>query len=82
VTTIPTTSETMIVRVRSSVPLFGSDNPTALNSANSPFARKIPTTRPTIEASTPTMNDSARTERSTCRREAPSVRSVANSRVR
>ena len=72
----------MIVRDFSTVPLLGSDSPTALNSANSPLASEMPTTSPTIEASTPMISDSASTERSTWRREAPSVRSVANSRVR
>ena len=41
-----------------------------------------PITSPTTEATRPITRPSRRTERMTCLREAPSVRSVANSRVR
>ncbi len=82
VTTIPTVSATTIVRVSSVNPLFGRVNPTASNSRKRPFARARPTTRPTSEASTPVTSASTSTDPSTCRRDAPSVRSVANSRVR
>ena len=51
-------------------------------SAVSPRARPMPAAIPISEASTPIASDSTITERSTCRRLAPSVRSVASSRVR
>jgi hypothetical protein len=57
-------------------------SPSAPKSELSPFASPKPETRPIAEASSPITNDSSTTERSTCRREAPSVRSVASSRVR
>ena len=51
-------------------------------SAVSPRARPIPAAIPMAEASTPIASDSTTTERSTWRLLAPSVRSVASSRVR
>ena len=47
-----------------------------------PFAIPRPSTSPITEATRPITRPSSRTERMTCLREAPSVRSVANSRVR
>ena len=82
VTTIPTISETTTVRDAKTRPLFGSVKPTALKSPTSPFARARPRKRPAVAASVPTTTDSRRIDQSTCRREAPSVRMVANSRVR
>ena len=82
VTTIPSASETITVRVSSRRPLFGSVNPTASNSEKRPFARPRPRKRPTIEASTPITSASSTTDIRTWRRDAPSVRSVASSRVR
>ena len=79
---MPTSSETTIVRVSSRSPWFGSVKPTASKSLKRPFASARPETRPTIDASVPTTSASITIERSTCRREAPSVRIVANSRVR
>ncbi len=72
----------MIVRVLKMRPLFGSVNPTASKSLNSPFASARPRKSPTIDASVPITSDSTITEKRTWRRDAPSVRSVANSRVR
>ena len=72
----------MIVRVSSVRPLFGSVNPTASNSEKRPLASARPANRPTIDASVPITSASSMTERSTCDRDAPSVRSVANSRIR
>ena len=72
----------MIVRGLTTVPVLGSVTPAALNSANSPWARARPTSSPMTEAIAPITSDSTRIERRTCLREAPSVRSVANSRVR
>ena len=60
----------------------GSSTPSAANRATMPFASPIPANSPITEASTPMTRPSATTERMTCLREAPSVRSVANSRVR
>ena len=64
------------------MPLFGSVKPTASKSAKRPFASPSPRKSPTTDARTPITSASSMTERSTCRRDAPSVRSVANSRVR
>ncbi len=79
---VPTSSETTIVRVAKTVSETGSPRPSARKRASSPFASARPRNRPTTEAMKPMTNASSRTDRSTCRREAPSVRSVANSRVR
>ncbi len=54
----------------------------ALKSDVIPFAIPSPRARPTTEATKPSTRPSTRTERITCLREAPSVRSVANSLVR
>ena len=54
----------------------------ALNSASIPFAIPKPRKSPIVEARRPITRPSSRTERSTCLRDAPRVRSVANSRVR
>ena len=81
-TTIPAASAiTTAVGVRTR-PLFGSVKPTASNSANSPFASPKPARSPTSDASTPTTRASIRIVIRICRREAPTVRRVANSRVR
>ena len=62
--------------------MFGSVNPTASKSEKRPFASARPAKSPTIDASVPMTSASSMTERSTCDRDAPSVRSVANSRMR
>ena len=82
VTIVPTRSETTIVRVAKTVSAAGSPSPSAPKSASRPFASRKPRTSPTSDASRPIAKASTSTERSTWRREAPSVRSVANSRVR
>ena len=81
-TRMPTSSETTIVRVSSGSPERGRVMPNASKRLESPCASATPIPIPTSEAKTPSISDSNSTERSTCRREAPSVRSVANSRVR
>ena len=63
-------------------PLFGSVKPTRSKSQKSPLASPTPRTRPTSEARMPTTSASIRIEVRICRREAPIVRAVANSRVR
>ena len=82
VITMPTSSETTIVRVLKTGLVDGRSMPNDTNRALSPRASPKPTNRPTIEAKTPITNASSRTEARTWRRVAPSVRSVASSRVR
>ena len=82
VTRMPTSSETITVRACRLSPWFGSVKPTASNSENRPFARPSPMKRPLTEASTPITVASISTIRRICRRDAPIVLSVANSRVR
>jgi hypothetical protein len=82
VTTVPTSSETTIVRVATGVPELGRSRSSAANSDASPRARRMPIPRPISDAPKPISVPSRMTERSTCRREAPSVRRVASSRVR
>ena len=79
---VPSSSETMIVRPAMTVVAFGSSTPIAPNSAMRPFAIAMPNTSPITEATNPITSPSSRTERMTCLREAPRVRSVAYSRVR
>ena len=79
---MPTRSATITVRVSIVRPWLGSVKPTASNSEKRPLARPSPTKRPVTEASTPITVASISTLRSTWRRDAPIVRSVANSRVR
>ena len=78
VITVPSASETRIVRSANTIPASGRSPPIAVNSLASPTPAKSPTT----EASSPITRPSITTERMTCLREAPRVRSVANSRVR
>lgn len=82
VTTTPTTSETTIVRGSIESALAGSSNPALSNSFINPTAMPKPEKRPTTEARRLTTRDSITTDPSTWIREAPSVRRVANSRVR
>ncbi len=82
VITIPTANATMIVRVLNTVDVWGRLIPNDTSSEFNPLASSSPRNRPTTEASTPITNASISTERRTWRRVAPSVRSVASSRVR
>ena len=75
---VPSASETRTVRSANTIPASGSSPPIALSSLASPN----PANSPMTEASNPITKPSITTERMTCLREAPSVRSVANSRVR
>ena len=75
---VPSASETRTVRSVKTSPTSGRSPPIAVNSLASP----TPANSPTTEASSPITRPSITTERMTCLREAPSVRSVANSRVR
>ena len=72
----------MIVRVCSCTLVLPSSSPNAPNSARSAGAITSPARMPRIDAPRPITSDSTITERITCRREAPSVRNSANSRVR
>ena len=68
---------------RTTRPLFGSVKPTASNSLKSPFASAKPSEEPDHRRERCRRRAPRSTiEVSTCRRDAPSVRSVANSRVR
>ncbi len=67
------------VRVR---PPAGRANPNAENMAFKPTAMPTPATTPSREAITPTIRVSSTMEPSTCRRDAPTARSRAESRFR
>ena len=82
VITIPTSSEITIVRVLNTVDACGKLIPNDTSSELSALASSRPRNSPTIDASVPIANASTSTERRTWRRDAPSVRSVASSRVR
>ena len=82
VTSVPTSSDTMIVRVEKTVAPCGRSMPIATNSAFRSFAIPSPRKSPTTEPKTPITNASITTDHMTCRRDAPSVRRVANSRIR
>ena len=70
------------MRVAKTVAAWGRSMPTEISSELSPLARASPRNSPAIEASRPITNASSSTEARTWRRVAPSVRSVASSRVR
>ena len=82
VTSVPTRSETITVRGCTIVPDWGRSRLSAAKRADRPFASRMPSATPTTEATKPMTRPSSTTERSTCRRDAPSVRRVASSRVR
>ena len=82
VTSVPTTSETITVRVARIVPARGRSIPKVTSSAFNALARARPRKRPTTDPRSPITKASTTTAHSTCRRDAPSVRSVANSRIR
>ena len=82
VTRVPTSSETTIVRVAKTVSVCGRSRLSATNSSLRPIASPRPANSPITEASRPITSASTITEPSTWRRDAPTVRSVANSRVR
>ncbi len=82
VASVPTASEATIVRVETTVLVAGRSRPTAENSAFSPASMPSPAAIPAPEASRPTTSASSSTLRRTCRRDAPTIRSRPNSRVR
>jgi hypothetical protein len=79
---VPSSSDTVIVCVATTVGESGRPTPSAAISAIMPLAIPRPTAIPIAEATRPMTRPSSFTARLTCLREAPSVRSVANSRVR
>ncbi len=78
----PTPIATTAVRGANTSAASGRAKPRADISAFSPLARPTPAASPISDAPRPITNDSSSTERRTCRRDPPSVRSVANSRAR
>ena len=82
VTSVPTQQRHDDRARRETVPASGRSAPSATNSALRPLAIPSPATRPTTEASEADHEALEQTERMTCLRDAPSVRRVANSRVR
>ena len=82
VATMPTARPAITVRGSSTVLVVPRSMPNEDSSAARPGASASPHAMPISEASTPITNVSASTERSTWPREAPSVRSSANSFVR
>ena len=79
---VPTRSETTIVRVAKMVVPCGRLIPIATKRRLRPFASKRPRKRPTTDPTRPMISASSSTDHSTCRRDAPIVRKVANSRIR
>ena len=73
-----------MITVRGSIgrPDCGSSKPSALKAASSSLTNPMPAKMPAIEANRPIRNASPITVVSTWREEAPSVRSIPNSRVR
>jgi hypothetical protein len=82
VISVPTSSETTIVRPAKTVVPVGRLIPIAWKSAFRPFASSRPRKSPTTEPTSPITSASMITDQSTWRRDAPIVRSVANSRMR
>ena len=82
VSTVPSTSARITVRTATTVPVAGRSISIALKSALITPANPIPASSPIADASRPVTNASVTTEPRIWRRFAPSVRSIANSRVR
>ena len=79
---VPAIRLTMTVRVPKTVPACGRSSPKDARTEFSPLARPRPRKSPMTEAMRPITNASRITEPRICRRDAPIVRSVANSRTR
>ena len=82
VATMPTTRPAMIVRGSMTRPVLPRSRPKPCISARRPGASRTPPRMPSTDANAPMMMVSTITERNSCAREAPSVRSSANSRER
>ena len=79
---MPTISGTMIAAAGTTTPDCGSSKPIALKAPVTSWTKPNPSAMPAIEARIPSSSASSTTLASTCREEAPSVRSIPNSRVR
>ena len=82
VTIMPSTYDQMNAAAGIAMSLAGMSRPRAPRRALSPAARKMPATKPTVDATSPTSTASNRTEPSTWRCPAPMARSSASSRLR
>ncbi len=82
VTPTPTTSATTTVRVSKTGAPVGRVMPNPRRSASSPMAASTPSPMPMADDTRPTIAASPSTERKTCRRLAPTMRSSASSLVR
>ena len=82
VTPMPTTSAATAVRGAKTSGPDGRVMPKPLSSSSRPRAASTPRPRPTSDATVPRMAASTSTDRNTCRRLAPTIRSRASSRVR
>ena len=82
VTSVPTASPTIAVRGSNVSGPAGRLVPKPLMSALSPMAATTPRPTPIADETNPTIAASVSTERSTCPRLAPTIRSRASSRVR
>ena len=79
---VPMPRLTTIVRIEKTSPPLGRSMPSDSRSDIRPTAIPSPRKSPITEPTRPIASDSRMTDPSTCRREAPSVRSVASSRIR
>ena len=79
---MPTIIGTMTAAGVITIPDCGSSKPIALNAPVTSATKPRPATMPRIEARMPSDRASTKTVASTWREEAPSVRSIPNSRVR
>ncbi len=79
---VPRIRPTITVRGSTTVPVFGRSMPSAENRLPITFANPIPSATPMIAAPSPITKASRTTLARIWRREAPSVRNIANSRVR
>jgi hypothetical protein len=79
---MPASRLTTMVRGASTIPAWGISAPRAAKIALRPLASPRPRKSPATDARAPITSASTITEKRTCRRDAPIVRSVANSRTR
>ena len=82
VTPTPTTMQTTTVRASNTREPVGNVTPNPASSFSRPIAASTPSPIPITDDTSPTRAASPRTERKTCRRLAPTMRSRASSRVR
>ena len=82
VMTVPTISETMIVRGSICREPLGRSAPNSENRPSSGFTIAMPSIRPTSDEKTPTTSASSATDPTTWRPDAPSARNSPSSRAR